>query len=617
MQPSFKAKLSPLPANATLLQGVFDEKIRLVTEGILKRVDMHALADYFRNTMDLFATGEFWGKLMRASCMACAYTGDPVLRSIIDAAASDMLSLQREDGCISTVPDEKQPFGTHGSDLWERKYVLIGLLAYHELTGSPKALDACVRLVRYTNAQVGFSPKTPITQTGWAFGGIESSSILQPLLQVYHLSGERAAMELAEHIVSVGCCDRENIFAAIRSGKSPMEIGDNGVPTQSIAKAYEMMSCFEGLCEYAVAANDPESLETVKIFWNKVMEEEITLLGSGGADAPFNLGPGIGEQWNRTRFEQTNPQIDLMMETCVTVYWMRLSYRLLCLTGETKYADALETSLYNAILGAIRPDGAFFEYFPRFNGARNPKVNYSFNIKGFDLSCCTANGPSGLCLAPALAVMRTEQGVAVNLYENARVLLPVSGGTVTFSLESAFPLRGQATLRVLSLDLAEESTSLPLTIDLRIPSYASAFTVQTKGKAPLRGQAGSYLRIADHVREGDAYEIAFDMPLLLHPAPHGSNRHGDNFVALTYGPLLLSRNAADCQDGQTPLSALSHSVLPAVKTPVEQFAIEPSVRGGFLTVRLDLGSSPLVLTDYRSAGADWQGSLFASWLPVE
>lgn len=105
--------------------------------------------------------------------------------------------------------------------------------------------------------------------------------------------------------------------------------------------------------------------------------------------------PEPGEQWNRTRLEQTNPAIDLMMETCVTVYWMRLCHQLLRLTGEVRYADAMEVSLYNAIFGALRPDGAFFEYFPRFNGARNPRVNYSFNIKGFDLSCCTANGPTG------------------------------------------------------------------------------------------------------------------------------------------------------------------------------------------------------------------------------
>ncbi len=603
-------RLFDLPAGTIALSGMIDEKIRLVAEGTLKRVDMHAVADYFRDTMDMFATGEFWGKLMRAACMTVAYTGDPALRAIVDEAAADMLSLQRADGCLSTVPDEKQPNGTHGSDLWERKYALMGLLAYHELSGSSEALEACVRLVRYTSAQVGDgADKTPITATGWAFAGIESSSILEPVLRVYHLTGEPAALELARHIVRTGCCARENIFEAIRAGKSPMELGGNGVPTESIAKAYEMMSCFEGLCEYHAATGDSEALETVKLFWDKVLAEEITLLGSGGADAPFNLGPGTGEQWNRTRSEQTNPQIDLMMETCVTVYWMRLCHRLLRLTGDPKYADELERSLYNAILGAIRPDGAFFEYFPRFNGTRNPKVNYSFNIKGFDLSCCTANGPTGLCMAPAMTAMGTATGVAINLYENAVIRVPTPTGTVTLTLRSDFPLMGKVTLRVDAAD-----GQVPCSIDLRVPGYASDFTVLRADGTPLFGTPGTYLRVADTVQAGDEYLICFDIPLTLHPAPHGSDRRGDRFVALTYGPILLARDGRDSED---PLAPLPRALLPDEPVLVHDYLVEPAPRGGYLTLHTTLGGVSLTLVDYRSAGDDWQGTAFASWLPVE
>ncbi len=592
-----------LPLGAVRLHGAIDEKIRLVAEGTLKRVDMHAVADYFRHTMDQFATGEFWGKLMRGACMAAAYTQDPELRAIVEDAAQDMMSLQREDGCLSTVPDAAQPNGTHGSDLWERKYALMGLLSYYELSADPRALDACVRLLRYTHAQIGDPPKTPITQTGWAFAGIESSSILEPVMRVYHATGEPAALELATHIVRSGGCARENIFAAIRAGRSPKDIGWNGKAEESIAKAYEMMSCFEGLCEYYRATGEKEALSTVLIFWDRVREEEITLLGSGGADAPFNLGPGTGEQWNRTRYEQTNPAIDLMMETCVTVYWMRLCHQLLRLTGDPKYADELERSLYNAILGAIRPDGAFFEYFPRFNGARNPKVNYSFNIKGFDLSCCTANGPTGLCLSPSLAVMGTESGVAINFYESATVCVPLNGGTVTLTIESAFPLMGKATLRVEAVTDGE----MPCAIDLRVPGYASDFTVLRGGKDPLFGTPDTYLRLSETVCEGDEYLICFDIPLVLHPAPHGSDRRGDPFVALTYGSILLAR---DARDGVPPLT-------PVPRAPLGDFRVEPSTRGGYLTIHAMIGEREITLVDYRSAGDDWQGTEFVSWLPLE
>ncbi len=594
-----------LGAGCVRLEGVADRKIRLVCEGTLKKIDMRALADYFRNTTDQFATGEFWGKLMRAACMLCAYTGDADLRRIVDSAAADMMGIQRADGCLSTVPDALQPQGTHGSDLWERKYALMGLLSYYELTGSAAALDACVRLVRYTNAQVGDPPRTSITATGWAFCGIESSSILEPVMRVYHATGEPAALELATYIVRSGCCGRENIFEAIRAGKSPFQIGDNGNPRESIAKAYEMMSCFEGLCEFYRATGDACDLDTVRLFWDRVKEEEITLLGSGGADAPFNLGPGTGEQWNRTRYEQTNPAIDLMMETCVTVYWMRLCHQLLRLTGEVRYADAIEVSLYNAIFGALRPDGAFFEYFPRFNGTRNPRVNYSFNIKGFDLSCCTANGPTGLALAPAVAIAGTPDGAAVNLYMTERAVIPVPGGQLVLAVQSEFPRVGYVRLTVESCDLP---AGTPFALDLRVPGYAEHFAVLPGGDPArmLTGVPGTYLRVADTLRAGDAFIISLDYSPVRHAAPHGSSRAGDGFVAFTYGPILLARDSRDCAD---PLA-------PVPDAGIGDWRIEQPEREGLLTAHLQVGGESLTLVDYMSAGSGWDGGSFASWLPV-
>lgn len=595
-----------LPPAAVQLEGILMKKLCLVTEGTLKKIDFSALADYFRNTMDMFATGEFWGKLMRAACLICGVTEDRELRAIIDAAAEDMMSLQSPDGCISTCPVHTQPKGSQGSDLWERKYALMGLLSYYELTGCDRALDAARRLVVYTESQVGLPPKTPITETGWAFCGIESSSILEPVMRVYHLTGEPAALALGAYIVKSGCCARENVFEAIRAGKSPKDIGWNGVAKESIAKAYEMMSCFEGLCEYYRATEDAETLETVKRFWDKVLEEEITLLGSGGADAPFNLGPGTGEQWNFTRYEQTNPDIDLMMETCVTVYWMRLCYRLLKLTGEVKYADELEKSLYNAILGAIRPDGSFFEYFPRFNGARNPMVNYSFNIKGFDLSCCTANGPTGLGLSPYLAVMGTEDGVAVNLYETCTVKVPTKSGSVTLEMTSEYPRMGMVRLKAAKI---EGNAPKTFVISLRVPSFAEDFTVffADDPSQICHGTPGTYLRLAGNLTEGTEWLVCFDIPLVKHHAPHGSNRAGDRYIAFTYGSLLLAR---DSRDGIDPMTLVTDG-------EITDYRIEPSHFGGYVSVEVTLSGQKIRLTDYMSAGNAWDGGTFAAWLPTE
>lgn len=586
-------KLNVIDAKLLKTDGIFDSQIKLISENILKVIDMRALADYFRNKADMFATGEFWGKIMRASCMIYSYTQDAGLRKIIDDAANDMISIQKEDGDLSTVPKEKQPNGSCGSDLWERKYALMGLLAYYEATGSAAALNAARKLALYTASQVGLPPKTPITQTGWAFCGIESSSILEVIMRTYMYTKDKELLDFGKYIIESGACSRENIFEAIKNGKSPYMIGNNGNPKESIAKAYEMMSCFEGLVEYYRATGDADALRTAVAFWDKVKEEEITLLGSGGADAPYNLGPGTGEQWNLTAKEQTNPDIELMMETCVTVYWMRLSFNLLKATGDPKYADAIECSLYNAILGAIRPDGGFFEYFPRFNGKRNSKVNYSFNINGFDLSCCTANGPTGLAMFTQTALMSGEEGYALNFYES----LKYEDDSVRIEVISDYPAEGKAVANLLN------KSDRNIVLSLRVPGWTTEFSVQLPDRE-IHGTPGQYANIPCKSHSESVLKVRFSIPVVRHDAPLGSNRKGDNFEAYTYGAILLSQD-----------DALSQLVYPLDKKLPEDFKItKPD--GRFFIAEATIGGKKVIFTDYMSSGKQVPDGEFMTWIPT-
>ncbi len=530
------------------------------------------------------------------------------------------MSVKNKNGFLSACPKDKQPNGSCGSDLWERKYVLEGLLAYYELSSDERAIEAAESLVCYTNSQIGDFPRTPITDTGWAFFGMESSSILGPVMKAYQLTSNPQALELAEHIINSGACRRENIFKAALNGKVPKDIGSNGNSNESIAKAYEMMSCFEGLCEYYISTNKKEALMASERFWDNVLKYEITLLGSGGADKPYNLGPGKGEQWNNTRFEQTNPDIELMMETCVTVYWIKLCYKLLCITGNSKYADEIEKSVYNALLGAIRPDGNFFEYFPSFNGKRSGVVNYSFNINGFDLSCCTANGPTGLAVVLQTAVMSACDGIVINFYENARIKIPLEDGFITVKINSEYPRRGKAKITI------EEINSLiktDLNFYFRKPHFAKDFKIISDSFVEENSKYTGYIKTSAKLKEGSECTLEFDIPFTVIPALKGSNILGDNRQAFVYGSLLL---CADSRDNKNITAAIkefkqdfttSRDMIYEPCEISEGFAITDSKHNGFINIDLTYKDIRLNLCDYMSAGNDWKDSEFISWFETK
>ncbi len=595
-------RFSVLPPHSIRLGAscLFDRKIRLVEQGLLASLDYGALADFFREKRNQFAAGEFWGKIMRASAEIYAYTGNATLLEKMKGAVRDIISIQGPDGEISTAPKEQQPNGSGGADLWERKYVMLGLLGYYGVTDDDDekrtVAGALSKLLDYTISQVGEeNGKTGILETGWAFCGMESSSILEPAVKIARITGKTEHIAFADYIVSQGCCSRENLFRAVLSGKSPRNIGDNGVPSESIAKAYEMMSCFEGLVEYYRLRGREEDRAAALAFRDKLIEEEITELGSGGADGPFNLGPGTGEQWNATRAEQANPDLDKMMETCVTVTWMKLNLQLLRLEGNSAYADSIERSAYNALCGALRPDGRFFEYFPRFNGIRNTEVNFSYNVGGFDLSCCTANGPMGLGIIPSVVFMQSATGPVVNFYTDGSA----GFGKLTLDMSSDFPRSGRASIVI------GGGSFFTASVLLRIPDYASGFRVELNG-APADitydPSYPGYAVVNGPFAEGMVIGVSFEIENEMVLSRGSVNSEGNGKALLRRGPVVLSRDSRFTDTG----GSVKYSPKPALHDVSQlQGTLLSCEYGGYTWI------------DYQSAGNGPEKSQFVSWNRIE
>ncbi|MDR1161478.1 MAG: glycoside hydrolase family 127 protein, partial [Tannerellaceae bacterium] len=201
-----KDVFDPLPAGQVQLHGYFDKIINVSCNNWNKGdVPYGETAGFFRTGRQQFALGEMWGKLVRSGSLFYRYTGDAELKTILDAAVADLLSTERPNGSISCVPPEQQP---ETSDLWERKYVLIGLLDYYDyVEPKPEILESLKRQVDCLITQLGKPPKTSILDVGWSHGGhgknhIESSTLLEPVVRLYKMTGEKSYLDFAEYIIS-------------------------------------------------------------------------------------------------------------------------------------------------------------------------------------------------------------------------------------------------------------------------------------------------------------------------------------------------------------------------------------------------------------------------------
>ena len=595
----------PLPPNSIQLTGHLEGYIQNSIANWNKgRLPYNEFVNFFRtHAAPQFALGEMWGKAVRSGSMFYRYTKDPELKTILDNTVQDLLSTQNENGSISCTPVDQQP-GSENGDLWERKYVMLGLEEYYQWVNPDSAvLNALKKHADCIIDQVGHAPKKEIVDLGWSATNIgyepchiESSTLLEPFMRLYNWTGEQRYLDFARYIVESGGTKHFDLIQQAYDNTDPYLMSGH------YPKAYEMMSMFEGVVEYYRVTGDERCRQAFMNLFNNIRKREITIIGNAGADQPYH--PNVaGEAWGNTAYEQTNPNITRMMETCVGVTWMKFCSQIMRLTGDPAPADEIEKYVYNGLLGAMKPTGDGFSYVNLLNGNKVVNYGWGWHFDDFYVTCCNLNGPMGLAYIPYVAVMTSEEGPIVNLYNAGEVNMNTRTQPLQLTIDTDFPLTGHVVINV-NPEKAEN-----FTMKLRIPSWSQNTALSVNGEK-VEATPGTYAELNRKWNPGDRIEMDFDMTCRVINAPLGSNRAGDNFQAVIRGPIVLARDENIDPNFDQPVAIQADENGVVAITPVQPTL--PSTKMEFL---VPTSEGDIHMVDYASVDG-WNGSKICTWLPI-
>jgi DUF1680 family protein len=589
------ASVSPKPADVKI-GGQLGRRLDACLEHNVKTTDGIYLTDVFKAQTEKHTwQTEFWGKWMHAAVPLYAYSSDAALKAGIDASLKNILSCQRADGYIGNYVDAAQVSGPW--DVWGRKYTMLGLIHYYDATGDRAALTAACRVADHLMTQVGPGKKDLYKVGG--YHGMASCSVLEPILWLHRRTQEAKYLDFAKYIVSQmeDPADSAKLVTKALAGvdvgsrfphPSSWWVWENGM------KAYEMLSCYQGLLEFYQTTGDRQYLDAAVATARNIMATEINAAGSGAAF----------ECWYHGSARETEPAYHTM-ETCVTTTWLRFCQTLLRLTGDPLYADQIEKTLYNAFLAALSHDAATFSKYCPLEGMRG-RGEDQCRMK---TNCCIANGPRGFVALLETLLMADADAVLVNLYTDSRasVTLPGSDTRVTVEQKTDYPAGDTVTLTVTP---AREAA---FTLKLRIPAWSADTAVRVNGEPVSGVRPGAYLPLARTWKPGDTVTLTLDL--------RGRGRIKNNHLVLERGPLTLARDAR-FNDGNI------HEVIGAidVSKPVELTPVpspDPDIWLAF-TTKLRIGMNleteegktprPVHFCDFASAGDTWkEASLYRVW----
>ena len=453
-----------------------------LTQRLLKIDEEGILECYYNRPGKQTWVGEYTGKYLHAASRVWQSTKNEQLKKQMDRIVDVLIACQNEDGYLGTYLP--QNYWTDW-DVWAHKYNLLGLLSYYAVTGYQPALESSKRMGDLLCKTFGehAGQRNIIESSGHV--GMASTSVLEPMTHLYRYTGNKKYLDFCNYIIKAyDYANGPKIISTLTS------IGK--VDKTANAKAYEMTSNLTGIVKLYQLTGDKTLLKSAENAWKDISAYKLYITGTSSEhemyQADFHL-PAENENH--------------MGEGCVTTTWLQFCQALYNLTGEAKYIDEMEKTIYNHLFAAENPQTGCVSYYTPLQGVKPFRCT-------IDAHCCLASVPRGFAAIPELAFTKNaSNGFDINLYTAGKFTSKIIARdgkevAVDCGLETAFPSKGVVTIKLNTL----EKTAFR--VGLRVPVWCSNFKATVNGKI-LKGIPGTYLNIDETWNKNSIIKVSFDL----------------------------------------------------------------------------------------------------------
>ena len=373
------------------------------------------------------------------------------------------------------------------------------------------------------------------------------------LVELYRATGVERYLEMARRFV-----ERRGLpaLADIPFGRAYFQ-DDMPVRQARVLRGHAVRALYlaSGTVDVAVETGDEDLLKAVEGQWERTVARRTHLTGGMGSR---HADESFGEDFEL-------PPDRAYSETCAGIASIMLAHRLLLATGDSRYADLAERTLYNVVATAVALDGRSFFYCNplRVRVPAQPLDGVNHAPEGglrspwFDVSCCPNNIARTLASLPAYVATSDAGGVQIHHFTPGEI----RHGGMELRVETGYPWSGTVTVRVLSGGSGR--------VSLRVPAWASGATLAYGPGAAARPVGPGYAVADGPWRPGD--EIRLELPMT--PRWTFPDRRVDALrgtVAVERGPLVY------CAESVADEPALADMAARVSGPPAERTA--PAVR---------------------------------------
>jgi DUF1680 family protein len=322
--------------------------------------------------------------------------------------------------------------------------------ASYAATGSRDLLDAAIKsgdLIYRT-----FVAEAP------PFSGGERDAI--NCIQLYRATREKKYLDLAKHYLDIR--GAENSFNRSRHNQSWKPVLEQ---SEAVGHAVNAASLMVSLADVGVLTGIKDYFDAAARIWLDVVSTKLYVTGGIGSTG----NEGFGRPYSL-------PNLSAYCESCAAFMFATFNHKMFLATGDCKYIDVMERTMYNNAIDGVSASGDRFFYVNRMASAGDGRDQ---RWEKASLECCPPNLVRFLASVPEYIYAQGQDEIYVNLYVSSDTSFEIHGKKLSLSADSEMPWGGKSKLTL----SVQEGTQA--TIKLRIPGWA--------GNQPVPGDLYAYL----------------------------------------------------------------------------------------------------------------------------
>ncbi|MBK7981264.1 MAG: glycoside hydrolase family 127 protein [Ignavibacteriae bacterium] len=510
-------------------------------------------------------------KIIEGASYSLVSQPNPVLEKYIDSLINIIGIGQEPDGYLTTwftidrdnppaawVKPSKVRWGSEDAshELYNSGHMFEAAAAHYWATGRRNFLDIAIK-----NADLlvnNFGPnklKTPpghqIVETG--------------LIKLYHITQNKKYLELAKmYLESRGDSTTHKLYGEYSQDHIPVLQQE-----EAVGHSVRALYMYAGMTDIAAIYKDRKYLNAINKIWENATDKKMYITGGMGSK---HGAEAFGENYEL-------PNLTGYNETCAAIgniYW---NHRLFLLTGNSKYFDIIERTLYNGMISGISLDGKNF-FYP------NPTESdgeYKFNMGSctrspwFDCSCCPTNIIRFIPSIPGLIYGVNNDSLYINLFIGNKADVKIDNEKVKVEQITNYPWDGKIKINI------EVENPKEFTLKIRIPGWAinkpvpgnlykyvnhnnNKIKLLVNGKEENLNLVNGYAVVSKVWSKRENVEL--NIPMEIKKVEANENVKDDSGkVAIEFGPIVYCAEEADNKiisnitiDDATKLNA-NHAVI--------------------------------------------------------